>query len=294
MSSKQQAIYNSKDYKNPKELYPEKDLSKMVYNYLSQENHNRSAERSKEKADNIRFYPSSIGKQDRDIVMQMLGYVGKPIQGKSLMVMQNGTSFHNRMEDIFEKMGILVAPELSIKSEQLKISGRSDAIIWNYLKEDDEPDGPEIELINPEGQVIYKGPNNYVLLVEFKSISENGFYGLAKSKPKIDHEMQLQLYFELTGIEKGIIYYENKNNQLTKEFFIEKDQEMIDKIIKRIKKLVKMAEKNEIPDADYIPTDFEARFSNYTDITFPNPNPFDFNELFMTEEEIEASNQLPF
>ena len=208
-------LFTPKDYKNPQEIFDEPTLGGMVSTYLSQENYKRSEQRSKERRENLRFYPSSLAISDRDIVLSMLGYVGEPKSGENLMVMENGTSFHNRMEALYEDMGIMIAPELSLKDPDLCVSGRSDAIIWNYMREEDDPDGEVIKLVAPDGTLIYEGPENYVLLVEFKSINENGFYNLRKSKPKDAHEHQLQLYFYMTGITKGIVYYENKNNQKT-------------------------------------------------------------------------------
>lgn len=279
------------DYWNLRDKYPEDKLSQMVFNYLSENNHNYSKQKSKEKEGVIKFYPSSIGKSDHDIVLQMLGYVGKPIRGEGLMIMENGTSFHNRMEDLFDKMGILIAPELSLIDEELHISGRSDAIIWNYMRDPEDPDGEEIELIDPRGRVIYKGPENYILLVEFKSISENGFDKLRKQKPKDEHEQQLQLYFHLTGITKGIVYYENKNNQKVQEYIVERDDEMVEAIVKRIKRLVDLAEKGEVPEPDYDPGDFQGRFSNYLDLAYPNLNPVSFFDLFKEETD---ETELPF
>lgn len=261
----------------------------MVFQYLTHENHKRSKQKSKEKKNKIKFYPSSIGKSDHDIVLEMLGYIGKPTVGQQLMIMENGTAFHNRMETIFEDMGIMIAPELSLKDEELHISGRSDAIIWNYLKEENTPPGETIKLISPNNKVIYEGPENYVLLVEFKSISENGFEKLRNSKPKDEHEDQLQLYFYLTGITKGIIYYENKNNQRVKEYIVERDEERIKSITKRIKKLIKMAENNEIPDAEYTPGDFEGRYSRFLDIAYPDFNPVSFMDLFT-----DTTDEMPF
>ena len=66
------------DYWNLRDKYPEDKLNQMVFNYLSENNHNYSKQKSKEKEGEIKFYPSSIGKSDHDIVLQMLGYVGKP------------------------------------------------------------------------------------------------------------------------------------------------------------------------------------------------------------------------
>lgn len=290
----EQAKFTHEQYKNPKELYSEPTLGKMVTSYLSEENYKRSANKSKDRKKNLKFYPSSIGQTDRDIVLGMLGYIGAPTRGEGILIMENGTSFHNRMEAIFEDMGIMIAPELSLKDKELHISGRSDAIVWNYLREEDEPDGEIITLRNPQNEVIYHGPENYILLVEFKSISENGYYNLRKSKPKDEHMQQLQLYFYLTGITKGIVYYENKNNQKSTEYIIERDEEIIQQVTGRIRRLLKMAEEGKVPEAEHVPTDFPARFSNYKDLTYPNPNPFRFEDLFKTEAEFEQGNEVPF
>lgn len=282
-----------KDYWNIRDKYPEASLNQMVYSFLSQENHNRSQLKSKERQTVLKFYPSSIGMSDHDIVLQMMGYIGKPERGETIMVLENGTSFHNRMEAIFEDMGIMIAPELSLKHEELCISGRSDAIIWNFLKEADEPDGEIIEVKDLEGNIIYHGPENYVLLVEFKSISENGFYGLRKSKPKEAHEQQLQLYFYLTGIKKGIVYYENKNNQKAIEYIVDRDEEIIQGVVARIRKLLEHARTGNIPEPDYQPTDFKGRYSRFLDMAYPNMNPVSFADLFKKEEDVRET-ELPF
>lgn len=272
-------LFTNKDYKNPIDMFGEPTLGDMVNTYLSQENYNRSQLKSKERQEELKFYPSSLGMQDRDIVMSMLGYIGKPKSGETMMILENGTSFHNRMEDLFEDMGIMVAPELSLKHPELKISGRSDAIIWNYLREEDEPDGEIITLTSPDGTIVYEGPENYVMLVEFKSIGENGFYNLRKSKPNDAHEQQLQLYFYLTGITRGIVYYENKNNQKHTEYIVDRDEELIKEVIARIKRLLKMAEERTIPESEFSPTDIPAQFSDFRDITHPDTNPFYFDDI---------------
>ena len=289
-----EAKFTHEQYKNPRDSYNENTLGKMVTSFLSEENYKRTVSKSKERKDLIKFYPSSIGQTDRDIVLGMLGYIGTPPRGEGILIMEKGTSFHNRMEAIFEDMGIMIAPELSLKDAELHISGRSDAIVWNFLREEDEPDGEIITLRNPENEVIYHGPENYVLLVEFKSISEKGYYGLRKSKPKDEHMQQLQLYFYLTGITKGIVYYENKNNQKSTEYIVDRDEEIIHDVTSRIKRLVKMAEEGTVPEPEHVPTDFASRFSNYKDITHPNPNPFRFEDLFKSKEEFEKKNEVPF
>lgn len=294
MSESKKPKFTNLDYENPLEKYPEDMLSKMTFSFLSQQNYNRSIKKSKERKLKLKFYPSSIGQSDRDIVLGMLGYVGAPQSGEGLMRMENGTSFHNRMEAIFEDMGIMIAPELSLQDEELCISGRSDAIIWNYLRKEDDPDGPVISLYDLSGNLIYEGPENYILLVEFKSIKDNQFHKLTQKSPKPEHEMQLQLYFYLTGISKGIVYYENKNTQKVKEYIIDRNEEKMEQVTSRIRRLLDMARRKEIPPVEYAPTDFAAQFSNYREMTFPNPNPFRFEDLFKTEEELQQEEDVPF
>lgn len=271
--------FTKDDYKNPAEQYDANTLTDITYKYLTTTNYKQAESRSQERRENIRFSPSQIGKSDRDIVLYMLGYIGVPKDGRVITIMENGTSFHNRIEETFEQAGIMVAPELSLKDPELHVSGRSDAIIWNYLRDEDEEDGEEITLKDPDDNIVYEGPNNYVLLVEFKSISENGFYKLPKTKPKKEHEEQLQLYFYMTGIEKGIIYYENKNNQMTQEYVVERDEEVIEAIVKRIKKLIKRAKANDIPEPELPNTHFDIMFTDYKDISYPDENPFSANSI---------------
>lgn len=274
------AQFTKDDYMNPLDKFEGNTLTEMTYDHLVTSNYKQRESRSQERRENIRFSPSQIGRSDRDAVLYMLGYIGTPIDGRVLTIMDNGTSFHNRIEGVLEDMGIMVAPELSLKDPDLKVSGRSDAIIWNYLLEEDEEEGEEITLEDVDGNIVYQGPNNYVLLVEFKSISENGFYKLPKTKPRQDHEDQLQLYFYLTGIQKGLIYYENKNNQAVREFIVERDEKRIKEITDRIKRLVKRAEEGDIPEAEEPTTHFDVMFSNYKDISYPDENPFVPGSLF--------------
>lgn len=280
--------FTKEDYINPLEKFEGNTLTEMTYDHLVTDNYKQAESRSQERRENIRFSPSQIGRTDRDIVLYMLGYIGVPIDGRVLTIMNNGTSFHNRIEGVFEDMGIMVAPELSLKDPDLRVSGRSDAIIWNYLRDEDEEDGEVITLKDLDDNVVYEGPSNYVLLVEFKSISENGFYKLPKTKPRQDHEDQLQLYFYMTGIQKGLIYYENKNNQAVQEFIVERDEKRIKEITSRIKRLIKRAEEGDIPEAEVPVTHFDIMFSNYKNISYPDENPFTPDSLFEVIENSEV------
>src|SRR5690606_19034864 len=128
--------------------YGNLNLIEMVHNYLTEQNQ-LSQERRVKEGRIGKFYPSSVGRCKRQVAYQMLGYPGKPISGHNLLIMENGTSFHNRMENLFKEMGIMIAPELSLRHEELRISGRSDAIVWNWMKEEDPEDDSLIKLTAP-------------------------------------------------------------------------------------------------------------------------------------------------
>lgn len=275
------------------------DIVEAVHDFLVQEN---AAEQKKRIAEGRigNFYPSSIGRCQRAVAYQMMGYPAKVsiTQGQGLLIMQNGTSFHNRMEDIFDRMGIMVAPELSLKFPELRISGRSDAIIWNYLfKEGDEP-GEEIVLQEKvkekvEGEEeeievekeIYRGPKNHILIVEFKSINSKGFKKLTKAKPLEKHEMQLQLYFYLTGIRKGMVWYENKDNQEIKIYHIEYDEALVQKTIEYIQTVIRYVDGKDLPEREGNPVDLMCRYCDFRNICHVPISDEEWLEIYFKEDD---------
>lgn len=277
-----------------KEKYGESNLVEMVHAFLSNERQQNQVDRFK-KGRVGKFYPSSVGNCKRKIAYQMLGYPGKPASGQGLLIMENGTYFHNRMEDIFERMGIMIAPELSLRDEDLRISGRSDAIIWNFMLEPEEEDGPEIELYQfqkdengrtvyedgkPVLDLVYKGPNNHVLIVEFKSAKAKKYNDyIPKTKPIAEHEMQLQLYFYLTGIRKGMVYYENKDNQEQKYHVVEYNEKIVEEVIADIKHVIEHLDNGTMPEREFQPVDVKCRYCDFRDVCYPDMNPVDYDKI---------------
>lgn len=302
MSTAQLEVEESK-IKQIKARYGELDIIDMVHQFLTTEN----AANQQKRIDQGRlgkFYPSSIGRCKRAVVYQMLGYPTKPIPGQNLLIMENGTSFHNRMEDIFEKMGILIAPELSLKDEELRISGRSDAIIWNYLKSDDEEDAEDIVLTakvpekykDREGvektkmvdKEVYRGPANHILIVEFKSIKNKNYAKLPKSKPDKKHEMQLQLYFYLTGIRRGMVYYENKDTQESKSFHVSYNEELVEQVKADIKEILDYVDRRELPEKEGNALDIMCRYCDFRNLCHVPISEEEWLELYFKDEK-EAS-----
>lgn len=269
--------------KQIKETYKTSNLVDMVHQHLI----SAAADNQQKRYDEGKigkYYPSSVGQCKRKCVYQMLGYPGSNSDGKGQLVLENGTSFHNRMEDIFEKMGIMIAPEVKLKNEKYRISGRTDALIWNHFMDDEDEPGEEIELYQPndegEDELVYKGPSNAVMLVEFKSIKSKGYNEyIPKTKPKKEHEMQLQLYFYLTGISMGMVYYENKDTQEQKYYIVHRDEVMIQEILKDIEFIIDYTDQGKLPEKEFQPTSFECRYCNYRDLCHPVVNQYSIEDL---------------
>ena len=279
--------YVREEIQRIKEKYGDLDLVSMVHQYLmerDQENQKRRIEEGRLG----KFYPSSVGQCKRKIVYQMLGYPSKPKDGRFILIMDNGTYFHERMEKLFEEMGILITPELTLKDDSLRISGRTDAVIWNFMKQkpDNKVNVPDIELYKPicdeqgneREELVYKGSPYDVLLVEFKSIKSKSFDYL-KDKPKREHEMQLQLYFYLTGVRAGLVYYENKDTQEQKYFYVEYNQQLVNEIIRDIKFVNECVDKGVLPEREYAPDSFQCRFCDYLSICHPVQSQYSLEDV---------------
>lgn len=247
-----------------------------------------------DKHDPCKFYPSSVGKCLRAIVYQMQGYVGAQPDGRLLLICDNGTYFHERIEKLFESTGLLIAAEVSFKVPELRLSGRTDAIIRNFLdhksssniiklyrtvKEINEETGEEIE----RDELVYEGPDNDVIIVELKSISDSGFKYIERTGPKQAHVMQLMLYMHITGIKQGLILYENKNDQRMKEFFIGYDPEMAEKIMNKIRLANKHVDEGTLPEKEFQRTDFECMYCEYKDLCWPVKSKITIEDIMRIE-----------
>jgi CRISPR/Cas system-associated exonuclease Cas4 (RecB family) len=206
-----------------------------------------------------KFYPSSVGKCSRAIVMGMNGIEKPRINFKLNSIFSNGNSYHERIEKLFKDAGILIISEMPLKDEELHISGRLDIITYN-IKKDREKSTP-IELKDAEGNIVFSGFTEELLVVEMKSISEKGFEKL--SRPKPEHYDQLMLYLHLTKIQDGILLYESKNTQDMLEFYVEYSEEEANRIIGKIKECVKHYTEKTLPVRPYDKHSYECQYCDY-------------------------------
>ena len=161
------------------------------------------------------FYPSMLGNLcDRNLYFAYHGQLpDQIIEAKTTRIFDAGSSLEVRMQKYFERTGIFLAAEQTVKLENPPISGRYDFLLRHE----------EYERV----------------LLELKSINDAGFAALIEA-PKPEHIVQLQIYLNLVGMENGILLYENKNDQKLKAFKVIKDVSVWESVIERCLKIQAM------------------------------------------------------
>ena len=165
------------------------------------------------------FYPSMLGNLcDRYLYLAYNGKLGDQVIGaKTARIFDHGGSLEVRMKKYFERTGIFLASEQSVRVNNPPISGR-----YDFLLKHEE-----------YGRVI----------LELKSINDKGFKALIDI-PKPEHLIQLQIYLNLAGVENGVVLYENKNDQELKAFKVFKNVDTWNFILERCIRIQSMVSLN--------------------------------------------------
>lgn len=249
---------------------------KSIQQILSEYVEKIESEKEKRKTRaNGKFYPSSIGKCKRSIVYQMLGYPQQKKDLQTQMILDNGTYFHNRIQDTLRKTNIFIGDEIPLKNEELHISARLDAVVKNI-----DPSIPletKIALVK-DNKVIYSGYAQELEVLEFKSISAAGFERL--NAPKEEHKDQLTIYEGLSEIHRGRVFYENKNTQEMIEFSVPYNEERMETYIKpKIKFCIDHFERNELPAKEFEKHDFECIYCDYRENCWPSEHLYNIEDI---------------
>ena len=158
------------------------------------------------------FYPSMLGNPcDRHLYFAYTGQLPEQkIEAKTVRIFDTGSSLEIRMKRYFERTGLFLAAEQSVRLDTPPISGR-----YDFLLKHEE-----------YGRII----------LELKSINDSGFSALIEA-PKSDHLIQLQIYLSLAIIDNGIVLYENKNDQKLKAFKVIRDEKLWESILERCRRI---------------------------------------------------------
>jgi hypothetical protein len=225
------------------------NLQKAVDQYLLERRAGEQAERLETYGENRdHFYFSELGKCKRKIAYEFFGLPKQTLAPRTLRILENGEYLQSRYSDYFKKMGIWVAEEVPYTTAELEDcpwagSGRADIII-NVGK----LENPEYDKEKPDLEDL--------AIIEMKSINTWGFSKVVKENmPERDHYLQIQSYMWLSGIHKGWVVYEDKNDQTNAFIPVEYDKMAIFGsgdgrilgVVNEFTKLAEMIEKQEVP-----------------------------------------------
>lgn len=141
-----------------------------------------------------------------------------------------------------EKMGIFLPYRCECQTSEDKRIGTDIFAYEELIVEDKEHnfkghcDGiVELDKNNSEERYV----------VDFKSIKSERFAIL--NRPEHKYVVQITIYMWYFGIDKGIIFYENKNDHQVKEFLIPLNMDLVEEIKSNAKKMIKVLSQNKIP-----------------------------------------------
>jgi len=184
------------------------------------------------------FYISEAGKCPRNLFFKFKQVPAKELEAERLRLFEHGNYIHQLVLRPLFSLRLIRASEVDIPPQEI-VAGRADAIIS----------------IDGEPHVL-----------DVKSIS--GRINLEKMKePKIEDCYQIQLYLHYFGIKKGILLYMNKDTQELKEFTVNYNNELVEKLLSGFEKLKSKIESDIVPKRlpDY-PENWRCRYCEFREI----------------------------
>jgi len=183
------------------------------------------------------FYITDAGKCPRAIFFKFKNVPREKIAPEVLRMFDHGDYIQMQIISNLFSLGIVRASEVKIPPQEL-ISGRADAIITL---------------------------NNELYVVDFKSMNSMVFKNL--DQPKEDNLNQIQLYLRYFKIPKGILLYINKDTLELKEFLVEYNPTVAQKLLKDLSELKIKIDSNIVPDRipDY-PENWQCQYCQFKEI----------------------------
>ena len=174
-------------------------LIKTINEYLSK--------RPKTDRPKFCFHPSSLHKSPRELYYLYLdGDSDQEFEPRILRVFDNGHTVHGRLQEYLHRAGLLIQGEVPVENEEYEIRGHMDGII---------------EINGVKG------------VLEIKSMNSNQFCSCFEPRP--DHLIQINVYMFCTGIPRGALLYECKDNQELREFYVKQDHSILNPILEKIR-----------------------------------------------------------
>lgn len=158
----------------------------------------------------------------RNAVMDMLRF-GRALDAASLEAMQEGSRRHRRFQQELIQKQPYVAIEQRIRHEDLRVSGRIDAVV------------------RVEGELQ---------AIEFKTVNGERFEQIRQTGPLFAHVAQLALYLELTGYRLGCLIVENRETDERREYYFRPDAEFSKWLCQRIAEATAAALARRLPERE--------------------------------------------
>jgi CRISPR/Cas system-associated exonuclease Cas4 (RecB family) len=182
------------------------------------------------------FYVSDVGHCGRAIFFNFKGIPKKKLDPRMSRIFATGDTFHNNIFSLmYSILSIkIIGTEIRMPKNDL-FSGRADAIV----------------LIDKK-----------LYLMDVKSMNSFIFKKMENAQP--ENIQQVQLYLHFFNIEKGILFYIDKDRQEIKEFIITYDPLQVHFLLQGFKKLKDMIDKGEVPPQlwDY-PKGWQCNYCRY-------------------------------
>ena len=171
------------------------------------------------------FAPSSTSNCARYHVYRFRGYEQRSYySAQTKRIFEMGNKVEDMVEDLFNKLGILLDSQVEIKLTDPPVKGFVDFIIdWG---------GPRI--------------------VECKSINEAGFmYRKMSRKPTDSHYAQVQWYMKALDHQEAYVFYYNKNTSEILPILVKRDEKWLAKMTKKYGIIYDAYEKGILPERPY-------------------------------------------
>lgn len=145
-----------------------------------------------------------------------------------------------KRERIFKRLYVLERDRIEGKTSNIFLTGSFLHLKWQmsgltagWLKEAEVPvDNPELDLTGTLDGILYDDSG-----FEFKSINTNGFRSVNTYGPKYIHKLQATAYMILKNLNAFSFVYEDKDSGEWREFRFDRDDAIVDEVIKELKDL---------------------------------------------------------
>ncbi len=174
--------------------------------------------------------PSSIRDCPRKIVCDILGFLPpEEITPRKQRIFDNGDSVHTRYLKYY-------LPRLGIAAKILATDRKGKPKVKDFIEISLKDDDYWIKC-RPDAVIINRNDDNKYYVLEIKSIRSDLFD--AMEYPSEAYLQQIHLYMHVTKVPRAIVFYENKDNQDTKEFVIHQDDKLLEQLLAKIRQIQK-------------------------------------------------------